>query len=147
MHDDAAPISGHHPAFGGLSVADECEAFLRGGFAGLRISQGLPLPSWVAVNRIGHATLEELYELATGVAEPSPWFEAEQHVAARLLELAGDEPGVDHRVRVLQRRAIVPLELWLAGPGRSAELGPNAALALADESLVELGAAGRDSDR
>jgi len=130
-------ISSNHPSVHGAAMAlvDECEAFLHGTFAEILVSLDAPVPAWAVLNRLAHASLDEIFLIEAGLVSRPLWFDAEQELARELLDLAGND---GERVRRLQRSALVPLELWLAGKGRSTELGADAVLALASESLVEL---------
>ena len=135
--DDRPRIPLHHPAVRGaaLAIVDGCEAFLTGTYAALVEGEPGDVPAWIVLNRVAHATADELRTLVAGEASRPAWFDAEQRVAARVLDFAA---GDDDEVRRMQRSVLVPLELWLAGPGSSAQLGADAVLALAGESLGAL---------
>jgi hypothetical protein len=135
--DEQPRIPLHHPAVRGaaLAIVDGCEAFLTGTYAELVADEPGDVPAWIVLNRVAHATADELRTLVAGDALRPSWFDAEQRVAARVLDSAA---GDDDEVRRIQRAALVPLELWLAGPGRETQLGADAVLALAGESLAAL---------
>jgi hypothetical protein len=115
------------------SLADECDAFLGGWYALLHASFAGSAEGWVALNRTAHAEPSIIHQIALGEGDASPWMADEQQVARAMVVHSAD----DEYVRLLQQIVLVPLELWLAGPGRAVGLSPHGALVMATEAVNE----------
>ncbi|HZT64490.1 MAG TPA: hypothetical protein VFA11_01750 [Acidimicrobiales bacterium] len=95
----------------------EAEALLAGRFCEHAVARGWAIPSWAWLNRVAHADPGELERLAAngprrlpaGQAAPD-WRAALAAIARDVLDAADGEPEV---LSLLQRRALVPLELAL----------------------------------
>jgi hypothetical protein len=126
----------------GMSLADECVAFLRGTYAAERAEHGYVPEAWVALNRLAHASPTEIRLLALGAARTSPWITDEQAVARALVAVAPHDEDIES----MQHVALVPLELWLVGDGASIGLSAKGALALAADAIdVHAGVPRRDA--
>jgi len=101
------------------ALADECEAFLHGRLVDHYRAAGEVVPSWAWLNKLAHATPEELALIADGRElafgsdpEMSSWNQAAVVVAEEVLERA-EQTGL--RVRAVQLLRLVPFELAAAG--------------------------------
>lgn len=101
----------------GQELAEECEAFLQGRFAGLLDEKRAPVAPWTALNQVAHADVEQLRALAGQRRPPAPLDlpirdrqEAVAEIAAEMLWLMGEDPLA---LRQLQLEGLVPLELKL----------------------------------
>ena len=94
-------------------IADECELFLLGRYVEHHRTLHRPVPAWVRLNVLAHATTDELAATrpATGLDAESEWATVTAHLAREILDVVGGDPD---RLRDLQLRALVPLELRLA---------------------------------
>lgn len=144
---DAGPeVEPATASMSGQELAEECEAFLRGNFADLRGSRHQPVEAWAWVNCVAHAEPEELKALANralpwrrhrlraGGFRSRRWRRAVSYIARDLLSLAGEKPRA---IRRLQARALVPLELDLAGRGSRYPVTPEVLLARARAALYK----------
>jgi hypothetical protein len=120
-------------------LADQAEAFVRGELAELLVTVGRPLPSWLALNRLGHASPQVLTRVARGQAgvgagtDPG-WADDERALAVRLLNGRRDPDDV----RRLQREVLVPLELRLIAESRVEPLTVGQVIRRAIEALDEI---------
>jgi hypothetical protein len=127
------------PATSEPTLADEVEAFVNGELVELLVAAGrpVPLPSWLALNRLSHAPLQVLARVAAG--EPAAgaperdlgWAEAERSLAFRLLS-CGRDPN---DVRRVQREVLVPLERRLIAESRVLAIPVGQVIARAVEAL------------
>jgi hypothetical protein len=115
------------------SIAEECEAFLGGWFTPLHTALGGEVEGWMALNRTAHGDAAIVRLIARGEGDTSPWMADEQQVARALVTHSAD----DDDLRTIQQIVLVPLELWLAGPGRAVGLSPHGALVMATEAINE----------
>jgi hypothetical protein len=125
---DAHPASGSTPDATGPSasapwvvstLADEIEAYLHGRVVDHLLVVGCQIPPWAAVNRLAHASRDELVRLVGGAQAPAfaprgrvVWAEPERFLAGRLLR---DGNGTNGGVRSVQSTVLVPLELSFIG--------------------------------
>lgn len=121
-------------------LADEIEAILAGRLADLYAGAGRPLPSWAALNRLAHASRDELLHVVEGERMPSylhpsvrtpEWKVTERFVAGRLLARA----RTPEDLAAIQREALVPVELALIELAKVERLTPEAAVEAAAEVL------------
>lgn len=115
------------------NVADDCEAYLHGGYAERRRLRGEPVPVWAWVNLLAHGTADELAEAARdgGVG---PWSQARAFVAGELV----DRAGIDGRsLEEFQSEVLVPLELRVLARPASARWQPDQLVAELLEALPE----------
>ena len=107
-------------------VAAECEAFLSGSYVEYLERRGQRIPEWAWLNAVAHAGSKTLRALAAlGPRRPRrrvplTWRDAVSFLARELLSLAGGPSGDVARFQ----RALVPLELDLAGGRRHTRLSP-----------------------
>jgi hypothetical protein len=125
----------------GARLVDECEAFLSGHLAE-RLSTDGPLPAWVWINLLAHASEEELR--AECKRTPRGLWEAHRaRLAGEVLDLAATSGSLGD----LQRQALIPLELDLAsGPDPSPSDARHWAAAVS-EALDRFRRAQRRSER
>jgi hypothetical protein len=98
---------------GAGGVVREAERLLEGRAVEGFIDRHEPVPAWTLISLLGHADRPSLASLAHPAGWPAPggWSASMGRLAARLLDSARDERAL----LLLQRRALVPLELGLLG--------------------------------
>jgi hypothetical protein len=147
-HDDAAR-AGREQSAGGVPLppgqaaapGDESEAFVHGRLVEFLLAAGRPVPAWAVLNRLAHASLDELSELAAagGPAAGEPpagepaWLRAQRSLAAALV--AGATRPAD--LVSFQRAVLVPLELWVIERSRSEAVTSRHVIELAAEALSD----------
>lgn len=120
-------------------VADEVEAYLAGRYVELMVARKRPVPAWAVVNRLAHATRDELGRVVQGttMSRGSPpsrrvaWEESERFLAGSLLARTR---GTDD-LAALQLTSLVPLELALIQAGRAERMDAEQVLAASAEAL------------
>ncbi|HEX4820405.1 MAG TPA: hypothetical protein VFV00_09375 [Acidimicrobiales bacterium] len=116
---------------------NEFDAYLEGTYADWLLANGQPVPSWAWVNRVAHASLEELDAIADGqrlaleVPEVVVWEAVTTYLAK---EMVARIDGDLTRLRNLQLDVVIPVELQLAAH-RWAQLAP---VDLASRVLIAL---------
>ena len=96
---------------------NEFDAFLAGRYADWLSNANRSVPAWAWVNKVAHATIEEIHTLAmssppaTAPAATVPWHRVSALLAKEVLVAVGDDKC---RLAALQREALVPAELQLA---------------------------------
>jgi len=103
-------------------VGDECEAFLAGQLAAHFLNRHRPIPPVAWLNRVVHATANELAILAVGTSDtfqPGTWARAVSYLA-RIVQERARETG--RPVNEIQRELLLPLELELIGDPESVKL-------------------------
>lgn len=126
-----------HPAFGS-GVGDECDAYLAGRLAFYLRELGRPVPSVAWLNRVVHATPEELVILASEAEDtdqPVAWRRTVGYLARTLLERSRE---TGQRIDRLQQELLVPLELELIGEPSAARLDSADMVRLTLARLYEL---------
>jgi hypothetical protein len=122
-------------------LGEEVEAFIHGRLVDYLLAAGRPVPAWTVLNKLAHASMEELTELAaannseaTGAAEAGEpaWVRAQRSLAA--LTTGGRRPD---DIASLQRKVLVPLELWLVQRSRSEAITSRRVIELASEVLAD----------
>lgn len=115
------------PGDDAMNVADECEAFLWGRLVEWLIDEGRPIPTWAWLNKLAHATAEEIEAVAEGevaysaTREFDDWNQAVTVVAGDLIEqVDGDESLLGN----VQRTLLVPFELAAMQSGTSFPMTP-----------------------
>ena len=102
----------------GIDLDNEFDAFLAGRYAEYAARHGLPIPAWAWINRLAHATPDELDQLADrkplrdNDGEVSAWRATVTILARKIRSRIGSD---DQKLRELQRLVLVPVELTLAG--------------------------------
>jgi hypothetical protein len=108
----------HAPMTSGLTVADECAAFLSGDYLDyLREARALgqiPRAAWMVLNAVAHGSPERVRQLAL-LSLPlrdhrMSWYQSRARIAAALVDESGND---DAELARLQGDALVPLELAL----------------------------------
>jgi hypothetical protein len=96
---------------------NEFDSFLAGAYIDWLLRNNQPIPAWAWVNRVAHAGIDDLEELASGVDYSpcsreglEPWRIVTTFIASEVVAAAGDETTLAY----LQQRVLVPLELHLA---------------------------------
>ena len=96
---------------------NEFDSYLAGAYIDWLLRNNQPIPAWAWVNRVAHAPLDDLQELASGVDYSpcsreglEPWRIVTTFIASEVLATARDESTLAY----LQQRVLVPLELHLA---------------------------------
>jgi len=121
-HD--GPPAGDPPAADEFAtgVGNECEAFLAGQLAGYFVRRGRPVPPVAWLNKVVHATIDELAMLAVGttdVPQPATWRRAVGYLARTVFERARES---SRSIDEIQRELLLPLELELIGNPESVGL-------------------------
>ena len=132
----STPPPTNSPTTGVAQLADEAEALVNGELVKVLTAAGRPLPSWVALNRLGHAPPEVLTRVVCNHPSETPdpeWAAAERSLARRLL--SGHRDPND--VRYLQREVLVPLELGLIIESGHRRLSVDEVMTRAREALDE----------
>jgi hypothetical protein len=150
FHHERRPGATPHPAArarrspslgaGGSSLGDETEAWLNGELAALRGADRECLSPWMLVNRLAHADLDVVRDVARGEAPPVPptfggyptWAAAERSLAQDLFH-EGVRP---EQVTALQRGVLVPLELRLIEQAEAAPLTLGQVVAAVSKALT-----------
>jgi hypothetical protein len=123
-------------------VGAEVEAFVQGRLVDYLLAADRPVPAWTVLNKLAHTTVDELTELAaannaeaTGAAEPGEpaWLRAQRSLAAALTTGARRPEDIVS----LQRKVLVPLELWLVQRSRSEAITSRHVIELASEALAD----------
>lgn len=120
-------------------VGDEVEAYLAGRYVDHLVQRKRPVPAWAVVNRLAHATRDELARVVDGsvTSRGSPasrrvaWEESERFLAGTLLARTD---GADD-LAALQFTSLVPLELALIETVRHERLDAEQVLAASAEAL------------
>jgi hypothetical protein len=98
------------------AVADEAEGFLQGhALEQLRMPRTRRRPAWLWLNAVIHGSLFSVLRVARNDDEAdrfpdAAWTEARARLARELVEVSANDEA---RMRELQRRALIPLELRL----------------------------------
>ena len=96
---------------------NEFDAFLAGRYADWLSTTHRAVPAWAWVNKVAHATIEELHTIATSpppADAPSatvPWHNVSSLLAKVVLVVVNDD---ESRLARLQRDTLVPAELQVA---------------------------------
>jgi hypothetical protein len=114
---------------------------LHGRLVEFLLAAGRPVPAWAVLNRLAHASLDELSELAVagGPAAGEPpagepaWLRAQRSLAAVLV--AGAARPAD--IVSFQRVVLVPLELWVIQRSRSEAVTSRHVIELVAEALSD----------
>jgi hypothetical protein len=122
-------------------LGDEVEAFLHGRLVDHLVAAGRPVPAWAVLNRLAHATTEELTELAANggaaIGESPPgepaWLRAQRSLAAALVTGA----TAPDDIKRFQRAVLVPLELWVIQRSRFEAITSRRVIELASETLAD----------
>jgi hypothetical protein len=121
-----------------LGIAEEVEEYLAGRYVDFLAGRGRPVPAWAVVNRLAHATRDEMARVVEGDLGPDPrtkrhvaWEESERFIAARLLACTS---GSDD-LAALQRDTLIPLELALILRYRTDRLDAEQVLAASAEAV------------
>ena len=96
---------------------NEFDAFLAGRYADWLSTANRAVPAWAWVNKVAHATIEELHAIATGPVPVGASGETVQwHLVSTLLakEVLAAVAGDESRLAELQRETLVPAELQVA---------------------------------
>lgn len=123
------------------ALGDEVEAFVHGCLVDHLLAVDRPVPAWAVLNRLAHASVDELTELAaadgtaTGGSPPREpaWLRAQRSLAAALIT---DATRPDDVVS-FQRAVLVPLELWVIQRSRSEVVNSRRVIDLASEALAD----------
>ena len=124
----------------GAALVADCEAFLAGRYLEHVDPPAGLAPPWTWMNLLAHGTVEQLAAALamSGSGAPSDrssrtWHDARAFLATEVLEAAGGEPG---RVRDLQARVLVPLELDLVDVN-DVDLSPRAMVSAVVRALED----------
>jgi hypothetical protein len=99
------------------ALSGEAEAFLQGRLVEHLAAAGRPVPAWAVLNKLAHASPQELADLTLihgrSASEPEvgqpTWLAAQKSLAARLVR----NTRVPDEITYLQHQRLIPLELWL----------------------------------
>lgn len=119
---------------------DDVEAFLAGCLVEHLSAAGRPVPAWAVLNKVAHAGIDELADLARSAGgvgategrEPV-WRCAQRSLAA---DLVGGAGGPDEVVST-QRAVLVPLELWLIERSQAETISSRRAIEMAADVLAD----------
>ena len=112
----------------GLTIADECEAFLAGQLVEYLVARGRAVPSWAWLNKLAHAGPDELDRIAAGVPaygrgpEYAAWNQSLTVLAADLLDQVCRDVAA---LRGVQLRFLGAFELAAIATGSSFPLTPS----------------------
>jgi hypothetical protein len=98
-------------------LVEETEAFLNGRLVDVVEAVDGPLPAWVEVNWVVHASPAELLEVGRGPGVPAPvgtWPWARAVLLRELLASSGEDLDA---IAEHQRRCLIPVELDLMSEG------------------------------
>jgi hypothetical protein len=129
-----------------MAPGDEAEAFVQGRLVEHLRGAGRPVPAWAVLNKLAHAGVDELTELAAaggaahGEASPDEpaWLGAQRSLAAELI--AGHAGPED--VVAVQRAVLVPLELWVIQRSRHEAVSSRRVMEVAMATLSDYRATG-----
>lgn len=104
-----------HPSWG-MALSAETEAFLNGQLVEQLAAAGRPVPAWAVLNKLAHASAQELADMGASCPDPGPhpeastpaWSKAQASLASCLLRTA----GAPEEVTRVQHARLIPLELW-----------------------------------
>jgi hypothetical protein len=97
-------------------LENEFDAYIAGDYVGWLQRHDLAVPAWAHLNRLAHATLEELEEISTTAPPPGDdtaaamWAHVSMFLARELLALV----ATPEELEVVRADVLVPLELDLA---------------------------------
>ena len=116
------------------TLADECEAYIAGQYAGIWPASSGTLPAWVQLNEVAHAPLAHLVTVADrapsdGVA--TTWPDVRALLARMLVEVADHDEG---EARRLQMEILQPLESRVAH--LAAFVTPRRLIEIVEASLI-----------
>jgi hypothetical protein len=110
------------------TIGDECEAYLAGGLVEYLTSRGEDVPSWAWLNKLAHASPEEMEAIAMGTvaygaaADYAAWNQSVTVLAADLLDqVHGDASAL----RAVQSQFLVPFELAAIDSGPAFPMTPS----------------------
>lgn len=114
---------------------------MHGGLVDHLVAAGRPVPAWRVLNRLAHASVEELTELAadggvaTGESTPGEpgWLRAQRSLAAALVTGATTPDDIKRS----QRAVLVPLELWVIQRSWSEAITSRRVIELASAALAD----------
>jgi hypothetical protein len=124
------------------ALGDEVQAFVHGRLVDHLVAAGRLVPAWTVLNKLAHASEDELSELAatnngeaTGAPEAGEpaWLRAQRSLAAALTTGARRPDDIAS----LQQKVLVPLELWLIQRSRSEPITSRHVIELASEALAD----------
>jgi hypothetical protein len=122
------------------TVGDEVEAFVQGRLVDYLVAAGRPVPAWAVLNRLAHASVGDLTELATAgsgalTGEPGEpaWLRAQRSLATALVTGATRPDDIVS----FQRAVLAPLELWVIQRSRSEAISSRRVLELASNALAD----------
>jgi len=121
------------------ALGDDVEAFLGGDLVEHLVSERQPVPAWAVLNKLAHATVQELADLAGPDGDPASderapcWKRSQRSLAAELLEGATTDGLAE-----IQRTVLVPLELWMIDRSRSETITSRRVIQTATEVLDDL---------
>jgi hypothetical protein len=116
-------------------LGDEVEAFLEGRLVEHLLARGRVVPAWTVLNKVAHATFEELVGLArSGASEGAEpvWLRAQRALAAELVDRSSTPGGVVG----VQREMLVPLELWLIERSQAETMTSRRVIEIASDVLA-----------
>lgn len=111
-----------------MHLVEECSAFLEGRLAHYLEARGHDVPAWAWTNLLAHGVLPDVQRVCrslgrrrNGYLSNGDWQNAQSYLAGEVLERAGNRSDA---LRLLQMRALVPLELRLAAAGHQSRMNP-----------------------
>jgi len=115
------------------TVAEECEAFLTGRYAGLALACGRSVPLWAWINLLAHAQPDDLRGLAGDA--PLPGTRADEGrwwvVVRRLAGAVLDEAQRTHvPIAIIQAVPLSAVESWLVDDGPMPQISPDQLIAV-----------------
>lgn len=121
------------------ALSSEAEAFLEGRLVEHLLACGRPVPAWSVLNKLAHASPQELADLITthGHSAWQPegarptWLTAQMSLAARLVA-NGAAPD---KVTQVQHQRLIPLELWLIERAKIQPMTPRQVISAASDAL------------
>jgi hypothetical protein len=127
-----------HPAWE-TALSAETEAFLEGRLVEHLVAAGRPVPAWAVLNKLAHATAQDLAALVdtNGGPRHTPdgrtpaWLAAQTSLASRLLRAA----AAPDQITQLQHRRLIPLELSLIERSRTETITQRQALNALEDAL------------
>lgn len=135
--EESRPLT-PHPSWE-EALSGEAEAFLEGRLVEHLIAAGRPVPAWAVLNKLAHASPQELADLimihGRSASEPEveepTWLAAQKSLAARLVSNA----PVPDEITYLQHQRLIPLESWLIERSKTQTVTPRQVITAASDAL------------
>jgi hypothetical protein len=127
-----------HPSWE-AALSGEAEAFLEGRLVEHLVAAGRPVPAWAVLNKLAHASPQELADLimlhgrshSEAEAGAPTWLAAQKSLAARLVR----NTPVPDEITDPQHQRLIPLELWLIERSKTQTVTPRQVISAASDAL------------